>query len=165
MLDADLARFAGVLDRLSEARGGLLSGSIADIPGSGAAGGLAAGLLAFFPDATLRPGIELVLETVRFDNLIADADLVITGEGKLDSQTLSGKAIDGVLRRAKVAGVPVVAFAGYVDPQAAAALCPRGLAGAFGLMEIAPSVADAMANAGKLLEELVEIKLQRYSMG
>lgn len=160
-LDADLELFADVLDRLAEARGGRGDGSIADIPGSGAAGGLAAGLLAFFPSAVLRPGIDLVLGTIRFDEMLRGADLVITGEGKLDSQTLSGKAIDGVLRRASAAGVPVFAFAGSVDQASAAALAPCGLTAAFGLTEIAASVEDAIANAGKYLEELAKSRLSR----
>ncbi|MDR3707522.1 MAG: glycerate kinase [Capsulimonadaceae bacterium] len=154
-LDGDLARFASILDRLCKARGGRHGGPIADIPGAGAAGGLSAGLLAFFPGAVLRPGIDIVLDTVGFDGLLDDADLVITGEGKLDSQTLGGKAIDGVLRRAAARSVPAIAFAGAVEASSAAALAPRGLRAAYGLMEIASSVEDAMSHAGELLEELV----------
>ena len=65
--------------------------------------------------ATLKPGIELVLDTVGFDALLGDAQLVITGEGRIDRQTLMGKGPSGVLRRARAKGVPVVALGGRVE--------------------------------------------------
>lgn len=84
---------------------------IKDIPGSGAAGGLAAAFLAAF-DTSLKPGIEQVLDIVGFDDKCTDVNWVITGEGSLDGQSLAGKTPVGVARRAKQYGVPVVAFAG-----------------------------------------------------
>ena len=98
-LDKTLARELGV--------------SVAEIPGAGAAGAMGAGAVAFF-GARLNPGIETVLDTVRFEERIAGADFVITGEGKLDSQSLRGKVVIGVARRAKRAGVPVFAVVGDV---------------------------------------------------
>ncbi|MDQ7993313.1 MAG: glycerate kinase [Propionicimonas sp.] len=86
---------------------------VADVPGAGAAGGLGAGLLAFF-GATLRQGIDVVLDAVGFDHQLTGADLVITGEGRLDAQSLSGKVVVGVARRASSRGVPVVAVVGQV---------------------------------------------------
>lgn len=90
-----------------------LGTAIADVPGAGAAGGLGGGLLAFF-GATLRPGIEVVLDAVGFDDLLADAELVFTGEGRIDSQSLSGKVVVGVARRAKAHQVPVIAVVGDI---------------------------------------------------
>ena len=90
-----------------------LGASVAEIPGAGAAGAMGAGAVAFF-GARLNPGIETVLDTVRFEERIAGADFVITGEGKLDSQSLRGKVVIGVARRAKRAGVPVFAVVGDV---------------------------------------------------
>ncbi|MDR0894064.1 MAG: glycerate kinase [Prevotellaceae bacterium] len=87
---------------------------INSIPGAGAAGGLGGAFLAFL-DATLKPGIEMVLEAVDFDRLIADADLVITGEGRLDRQTAMGKAPGGVLRAARRQQIPVIAIGGSVE--------------------------------------------------
>ena len=82
-----------------------------ELPGGGAAGGMGAGMAAFF-GGMLRPGIDLLLDAVGFDRLAKDADLIFTGEGCLDGQTLRGKAVSGVARRAKALGVPVVAVVG-----------------------------------------------------
>lgn len=87
--------------------------SVASMPGAGAAGAMGAGAVAFF-GAKLNPGIETVLDTVRFEERIAGADFVITGEGKLDSQSLRGKVVIGVSRRAKRLGIPVFAVVGDV---------------------------------------------------
>jgi glycerate kinase len=87
---------------------------VAFLPGAGAAGAMGAGAVAFL-GAQLRPGIETVLDTVRFEEKVADADFVITGEGKLDRQSLRGKVVIGVARRAKRLGVPVFAVVGDVE--------------------------------------------------
>jgi glycerate kinase len=84
---------------------------VATVPGAGAAGGLGAGLL-FFTPARLRPGVEIVLETTGFDELVRGADLVLTGEGRTDFQTAMGKAPVGVAAAAKRHGVPVVCLSG-----------------------------------------------------
>ncbi len=84
---------------------------IMELAGAGAAGGLGAALL-FFTNAELRPGIDIVLEAIDFDRLSADADLVITGEGRTDRQTAYGKAPVGVAKIAKRHGVPVVCLSG-----------------------------------------------------
>lgn len=91
-----------------------LGRDLSQVPGSGAAGAFGAGMLAFF-DAELKSGIETVLDVVGFDGLLDGCDLVFTGEGRLDSQSLDGKAISGVARRAKRKGVPVVVLAGSVS--------------------------------------------------
>jgi glycerate kinase len=103
-LDAALARYADVVEAF-------VGRPIRDVPGAGAAGGLGAGLLAFL-DARLVSGAELVLRAVRFSDRIAGADLVITGEGRIDRQSGYGKLTGAVTAAARRAGVPVVAVAG-----------------------------------------------------
>lgn len=98
------------LDRIIQSQLGL---SVAQRPGAGAAGGFGAGCLAFF-GARLQSGIEAVLDMVEFDRLLEGCDLVFTGEGRLDGQSLRGKVISGVAARAKAKGVPVVVIAGAV---------------------------------------------------
>ncbi|WP_294533765.1 glycerate kinase [uncultured Pseudoflavonifractor sp.] len=91
-----------------------LSRDLAFMPGSGAAGAMGAGMAAFF-GARLQMGIETVLDTVRFADVIAGADMIFTGEGRMDSQSLRGKAVIGVARRARLQNVPVVVIAGGAD--------------------------------------------------
>lgn len=86
---------------------------LSNIPGTGAAGAMGAGMIAFF-GAKLQMGIETVLDTVRFDDELSGADMVLTGEGKIDGQSLRGKVVIGVARRAKRANVPVVAVVGDI---------------------------------------------------
>ncbi len=87
---------------------------VSAVPGAGAAGGMGAGMIAFF-GSELRRGIDVVLDTVGFDRHLDGADLVITGEGKIDSQSLRGKVVIGVARRAKGTGVPVIAVVGDIE--------------------------------------------------
>ncbi|HXN91861.1 MAG TPA: glycerate kinase [Candidatus Sulfotelmatobacter sp.] len=103
-LDGALARLAAVVERD-------LGKRVADIPGAGAAGGTGAGLVAFL-DAALVPGAPLVVEAAGFDVHLKGADLVITGEGRVDEQTAYGKAPGEVAKRAHAAGVPVLLLAG-----------------------------------------------------
>lgn len=106
-----------ILDRnlkhLSEVIYQELGLAITDLPGAGAAGGLGAGVIAF-ADAVLKKGIDTVLNTVQFDKLVQNCDLVITGEGKIDGQSLRGKVVAGIAQRSKAAGVPVVAVVGDI---------------------------------------------------
>ena len=88
-----------------------LKKSVANVPGSGAAGAMGAGMLAFF-NAELKAGIEVVLDTVGFDNLLEDADLVISGEGSFDNQSLGGKVVSGIAKRSKRRNVPLIVVAG-----------------------------------------------------
>jgi len=85
--------------------------NIWSMPGGGAAGGMGAGMRAFF-DSDLQMGIDTVLDTVNFDDIISDADVIFTGEGKIDSQSLRGKVVIGVAKRAKKRNVPVIVLAG-----------------------------------------------------
>jgi len=104
LLDQALAHFARVIERD-------LHKSVADVPGAGAAGGTGAGLIAFL-DARLVPGAALIVEAAGLPAALSGADLVITGEGRIDAQTAYGKAPGEVARRAAEAGVPVLFVAG-----------------------------------------------------
>ncbi len=106
-LDNNLYHFAMIVNRE-------LNKDIQNIPGAGAAGGLGAGLVAFL-GAQLKAGIEIVLEANRFTEKLEGVDLVITGEGQLDSQTINGKTPIGVARAAKEYDIPVIAIAGNID--------------------------------------------------
>ncbi len=106
LLDEALRHYAFIIE-------GNLHRDISHIPGSGAAGGLAAGLIAFC-NAKIFSGIDYVLNILRFDDLLQQCDCVITAEGTLDSQTLHGKGIEGIARHAKKFGKPVHVFAGKI---------------------------------------------------
>ncbi|MCD6566278.1 MAG: glycerate kinase [Bacteroidales bacterium] len=106
-LEANLEHFADVVKQQQ----GI---SVENIPGSGAAGGLGAGILAFLP-SEIKPGFDIVKEVVELEKYIQDADLVITAEGKIDSQTAYGKTPAGVAGIAHKYNIPVIAFAGIVE--------------------------------------------------
>ena len=110
-LDAGLRHFSEVLRRE-------LGTDISTLPGAGAAGGMGGGLSAFL-HAELKPGIELVLAAADFPTLLHDADLVITGEGRADRQTLMGKVPAGILREARRQDIPVILLAGQVQDKEA----------------------------------------------
>lgn len=122
---------------------------LADRAGAGAAGGAGFAAMALL-DAELRPGIELVLELVDFAGAVAGADLVITGEGSLDEQSLAGKAPFGVAQAASRAGVPVVAVAGR-NLLGAERLHEAGIRQAYALDELEPDLERSMAEASTLL--------------
>ncbi|GHU38371.1 hypothetical protein FACS1894172_21800 [Spirochaetia bacterium] len=86
---------------------------LADMHGAGAAGGMGYGMKAFL-DSALQMGIETVLDTVHFDELVRGADAVFTGEGKIDTQSLRGKVVIGIARRTKKAAVPLIALVGDI---------------------------------------------------
>ncbi|MBQ8784230.1 MAG: glycerate kinase [Clostridia bacterium] len=109
LLDDGLRHTAEILKRD-------LSADVAELPGGGAAGGMGAGMAAFF-GARLKSGIETVLDTVNFSEKITGADVIFTGEGKLDSQSLRGKVVSGVAKRAGEKGVPVIAVVGGYEAQ------------------------------------------------
>jgi len=107
ILDQNLEHYASVIERY-------LGKVVTEIPGAGAAGGLGAGLIAF-TEAELKPGIDIVTETVELVQRIKEVDLVITGEGRLDAQTIYGKTPVGVAKIARQFGVPVIAIAGGIE--------------------------------------------------
>lgn len=146
-LDAALAHYAAVIERD-------LGVSVADIPGAGAAGGLAAGLIAFC-GGELRPGFDVVAEAVGLADRVRRADLVVTGEGRLDRQTNFGKTAAGVAGLAREAGKRVVAIAGSVEPGREEE-ARRLFDAVFTLTTDEVSQEDAMARAGELLELAAE---------
>lgn len=127
LLDERLRTFA----RETEAKG-IAHPTLAEHPGAGAAGGLGYGLMAYL-GATLQSGIDLVLDTIRFDEQINDADFIFTGEGKSDRQTLMGKVPQGVLCRARRQGIPVHLLSGAIED--AAELTQAGFASVHSINE------------------------------
>lgn len=136
-LDAALANYARVIERD-------LGVAVGDVRGAGAAGGLGAGIIAFL-GAEIRPGVDVVAEIVRLGERLGGADLVVTGEGRLDGQTRYGKTVAGVARLASEASVPVIVVPGALGPgwewalSVAAAVEP--VAGAQAVALPAPSAA------------------------
>jgi glycerate kinase len=143
-LDAALARYADVIEDF-------VGRNVRDVPGAGAAGGLGAGLLAFL-DARLRSGAELVLDATKFASRLVGAQLVITGEGRVDAQSAYGKLTQAVTQAARAAGVPAAMIVGGTAP-GYEALLQQGV----GEIEVStPSgmaLADAMRNAEGLIED------------
>lgn len=138
MLDEGLAHLAAVIEKD-------LGRSLLTLPGGGAAGGFGAGSVAFL-GARLQMGIEAVLDLTDFDRLAADAYLVITGEGRLDSQSLRGKVVVGVARRARALGVPVVALVGSSETDIAAAY-DAGVTAVFPINPAPTTLSEALAHA------------------
>jgi glycerate 2-kinase len=129
-----------------------LAGDPGNSPGDGAAGGLGYGLRVLL-GGSLRSGIEFVLDQVGFDAALDGADLVITGEGRLDAQTTHGKVVSGVVARASARKVPVIALVGSAA-QGADALLTHGLTAYHAIRDIATTDQDAMERAALLLETL-----------
>lgn len=152
-LDAALAHYATIIERD-------LGRSVKNIPGAGAAGGLGAGLIAFL-NATLRPGAEIVLDAVKLEERIRDADLIITAEGQIDEQTAYGKTIGAVARLAKCYNVPVLALAGSLG---------KGYQNVYGLgvdavASLTPgpvTLQYAMENAAMLLSDATERLIRTF---
>jgi len=150
-LDRALANYAAIVERDLGVR-------VDDIPGGGAAGGLAAGLVAFC-EAKLQSGFDAIADAVRLADRLAQADLVITGEGRLDTQSAYGKTVAGVSALSRALDVPCLAVAGLVDGSAALpGLSDREAASPAGM-----SVEEAMARADELVPDAAERLLRRYS--
>src|SRR6478672_5212854 len=141
----DIARLDGALDRWADAVAVATGTDFRDNPGAGAAGGVGFAAIALL-GAQLRPGIDLVLDLVGFHRQLVDANLVITGEGSLDEQTLSGKAPAGVAAAAVAAGIPVVAVCGrslLTEEQWRAA----GISAVYSLSDVEPDPVDGECGA------------------
>ncbi len=143
-LDANLARLA----RLIAAQTGF---DHAAVPGAGAAGGVGFGALVL--GARLRPGIELMMDLVNFAAALDGVDLVITGEGSLDEQTLAGKAPAGVAAAARARGIPVIAVAGRVQ-LSTGQLSAAGIGRAYALRDLEPDLGRSVAQARPLLRRI-----------
>ena len=152
-LDAALGNYADVVRRD-------LNVDVAQLAGAGAAGGLGAGAIAFL-EARLTSGIELLLEVIGFTDALQAADLVITGEGALDEQSLAGKAPVGVASAARARGIPVIALCGRL------ALTPdelkrAGISKAVSLLDLEPDLDRAQRNAYSLLTQLSACTLRTF---
>lgn len=146
-LEAALAAWVDALERAGADR----ARERADAPGAGAAGGV--GYACLLLGATRRPGVDVVLDLASFDRRLAGVDLVVTGEGSLDEQSLAGKTPMGVAEAAATHAVPTVAVCGRATltrEQAQAA----GIEAVHALTDLEPDVARCIANAGELLERL-----------
>lgn len=154
-LDKGLQNFAAVIHSMS-------GKDIDPIPGAGAAGGLGGGFLAFLP-ATLKPGIQMVLETLDFEARIQNADLIITGEGKLDRQTGMGKTPAGVLEAGRRQQIPVVAIGGAVEESDA--LLQQGFLAVLSIqpgpvaLEKAMEKSFAYRQVERIVEQIIRLRL------
>jgi glycerate kinase len=142
-LDAALAAWGRWIERTT----GRL---VADLPGAGAAGGTTAGLLGF-TGAVVRPGVEVVAELVDLATALEDADLVITGEGRADEQTLQGKAAIGVASLARPRGTPVALLCGGLGPGAEALDAAMAVSVVQPIVDRPTDLATAMADTERLL--------------
>ncbi|MED1863966.1 glycerate kinase [Fictibacillus nanhaiensis] len=124
---------------------------IKDIPGAGAAGGLGAGVIAFL-NGCLKSGIETILNIVNFNDCIEDADLVITGEGRIDGQTVHGKAPIGVAKRAKIYGIPVIGLAGGLG-EGYQSVYDHGIDAVFSIVNGISTLDEALLNGKRNVEQ------------
>lgn len=146
-LDSNLRHFAGVIKSR-------LGYDVINLPGAGAAGGLGAGLIAFC-NAKLYPGIEKILDLTNIDEHIRDADLVITGEGKIDSQSIYGKVPIGVAKRASKYKVPVAAIVGSIG-EGAYEVYSHGIDVILDIVNKPMTLDEAMEGAASLIENAAE---------
>ena len=146
LLEAGMASFARVLEDFC-------GWDAASLPGAGAAGGLGAMLAAL--GARLTPGAELVLESAGFDGLLRGADLVLTGEGRLDGQSACGKVVGQVARHCREAGVPCAALCGAISP-GAEALYECGLTAMFSAVRGCGTFEEVRRSAAEDLGALTE---------
>lgn len=150
-LDSGMVSFAKVIEKT-------YGMDVTSMTGAGAAGGMGGGFYAFL-NARLKRGVDMVLDAIDFDRIIRGADLVITGEGKIDYQTVKGKTAAGVLARAKAQDIPVVAIAGRVEM--CDSVAQMGFAGVYPIMENEVPLAVAMqpdfaaANVEKTVKKIV----------
>ncbi len=155
-LDQNLKFFAKIVESQ-------LGKDISQEPGSGAAGGLGAGLM-IFCGAELKSGIDAMLDIVRFEDHLESTDLVITGEGAIDGQTTYGKVPVGIAKRTQAYNVPVLAIVGEIGA-GAEAVYDHGIHGIMSTVNKAMTLADAMAQADPLLEEAAERAMRIIRIG
>ncbi|MDD2956096.1 MAG: glycerate kinase [Oscillospiraceae bacterium] len=157
LLDQALFHYAAVIREQ-------LGQDVASIPGSGAAGGLAAGLLAFC-QANIQSGVDTILDALEFEKHLQDADLVITGEGRIDSQSVNGKVPIGVARRSKaVRDIPVIAVVGDIGADAQV-VYQYGIDAIMGSVSRVMTLPEVLQNASQSLEECVERMMRLIRIG
>jgi glycerate kinase len=149
-LDDALLELARRNDKLDQAK----------LPGTGAAGGLGFGMAAFF-GAQLKSGIEIVMEAVRLRGRLANADLCLSGEGRLDAQSLRGKTVRGVARMCQETGVPCIVLAGSVDQTVDYAA--EGITAAFSICNGPMTLEEANKKAAELISAAAENVLRLWS--
>jgi len=152
-LDDGLRSFATILKNQT-------GKDISNLPGGGAAGGIAAGLVAML-NAQIKTGIDSIIELTNFEKELKDADLVISGEGRLDSQSLQGKVVKGVSELCKKHHKNLALFVGIssIDQQSAHDLSPYPVNQ---IMNLAKNQKDAFENGNKYLEELAFLFAKKY---
>lgn len=143
LLDSNLAHYAGVIKAQ-------LGQDVLEREGAGAAGGLGAALMGLL-QTELRPGIEIVMDAVHLNDVVADADLVITGEGRIDSQTIHGKTPIGVARTAKKHNVPVIGIAGCLT-QDCGVVHEHGIDAVFAVVNRSVDLPTALVEAAQNIE-------------
>ncbi len=156
ILDRNLARFASIVRRD-------LGVDVLDRPGSGAAGGLGAGLMAFV-EGMLEPGVTLIIEAVRLEDRLRGADLCLTAEGEIDASSAFGKTAVGVARLARSFGVPTIALVGSIGPGAEDVLL-EGVDAYFSICPGPVSLEYAMLNVAALLEAAAEQATRAFLAG
>ena len=157
--ETDIPRMDAWLSEYARLTAGLLPDTDPQRPGAGAAGGMGAGMAAFL-GSPLQMGIETVLDTVAFDSAAADADFIFTGEGKLDSQSLRGKVVIGVARRAKKLNVPVIAVVGGAERELDKAY-EEGVSAVFTInrlpQPLSESAAHSAENLGFVMDNILRL--------
>lgn len=156
LLDDALLHYAHILKEQ-------LGQDILELPGAGAAGGTTASLVALF-GAVIRPGIQVILDAAHFDQHVQDADLVITGEGRIDGQSIHGKVPVGVGQRAHQFGVPVLAIVGDIGPGAEACY-NYGVDAILSTVNKAMPLKEAMERSSELMMEAAERAARILRMG
>lgn len=154
-LDAGLCHLGNLFEKLSFKK-------LINLKGIGAAGGIALPLVGFF-DASLKPGLDIILDYLKFDDEIETADLVITGEGKTDAQSLMGKAVFGVARRCEKINVPVIIVSGSLE-EGYENLFQEGVTAAFSTYTNGQELEWHLKNARKLLSQTILNLFQFYTI-
>lgn len=151
ILDANLHALAGVIEDV-------LGKRVSQMPGAGAAGGFGAGVVSFFK-GKLRSGIDTLLELINFDDMLAGTDLIFTGEGRIDAQSLRGKAVIGIAMHAKLESIPVVALVGSIGDDIQQAY-DMGVTSIFSINQKITTLEEAKASSKKNLADMMETILR-----
>ena len=154
-LDANLKHYAAIIKAK-------LGKEVEKIPGAGAAGGLGAGLIAFC-NVQIYPGVEKILDLIGIDHYLSNADLVITGEGRIDHQSIYGKVPIGVAKRASKKNVPVIAIVGGIG-EGAAEVYAHGVTAVQDIIPRPMTLQEAMENASSLIEQTAESVIRIFSI-
>ena len=139
-----------------------LNKDVSNIKGSGAAGAFGAGVCAFF-NGELKSGIEIILDLIDFDNLISDADIIFTGEGQIDSQSLNGKVVIGISKRAKKQNIPVIVLVGSIG-EGAEKVYDEGVSAIFSINQKAEDYSISRFKAKENLEKTIDSLLRYYDV-